>query len=93
MRIAVDILVTKHARLYTVLIVYAIGKYGVRKNIFSSTSNEVHWLDIACNKYSKTEVSDTKAAMEVLYTYIAYPMFWALYDQQVSHRFPYTNIM
>ncbi|CAI6367551.1 unnamed protein product [Macrosiphum euphorbiae] len=58
--------------------------YGVRKNIFSSTSNEAHWLDIAGNKYSKTEVSDTKAAMEVLYTYIAYPVFWALYDQQGS---------
>ncbi|XP_029345397.1 peptide transporter family 1 isoform X2 [Acyrthosiphon pisum] len=58
--------------------------YGVRKNIVSSSSNEAHWLDIAGNKYSKTEVSDTKAALEVLYTYIAYPVFWALYEQQGS---------
>ncbi|XP_001946557.2 peptide transporter family 1 [Acyrthosiphon pisum] len=58
--------------------------YGVRKKIFSSTSSEAHWLDIACNKYSKTEVSDTKAALEVLYTLIAYPVFWALFEQQGS---------
>ncbi|XP_008190251.1 peptide transporter family 1 [Acyrthosiphon pisum] len=58
--------------------------YGVRKNIFSSSSNEAHWLDITGNKYSKTEVSDTKAALEVLYTFIAYPVFWALYEQQGS---------
>jgi len=93
MRTTVDISVTQHARLDAVLIVYAIGKYGVRKNIVSSSSNEAHWLDITDNKYSKTEVSDTKAALEVLYTYIAYPVFWALYEQQVSHRSPYTNGM
>ncbi|CAI6367550.1 unnamed protein product [Macrosiphum euphorbiae] len=58
--------------------------YGVRKNMFSSTSHVAHWLDIAGNKYSKTEVSDTKAALEVLYTFIAYPVFWALYEQQGS---------
>ncbi|CAI6368024.1 unnamed protein product [Macrosiphum euphorbiae] len=58
--------------------------YGVRKSIFSSTSNEAHWMDIATKKYSKTEVSDTKAALEVLYTFIAYPVFWALYEQQGS---------
>ncbi|KAL4150030.1 hypothetical protein QTP88_003878 [Uroleucon formosanum] len=58
--------------------------YGVRKNIVSSNSNEAHWLDLAGDKYSKTEVSDTKAALEVLYTFIAYPVFWALYEQQGS---------
>jgi len=58
--------------------------YGIRKNIFSSSPNEAHWLDLAGNKYSKTEVSDTKAALEVLYTFIAYPVFWALYEQQGS---------
>ncbi|XP_060881266.1 peptide transporter family 2-like isoform X2 [Metopolophium dirhodum] len=58
--------------------------YGVREKIVSSSSSEAHWLDIAGNKYSKTEVSDTKTALEVLYPYIAYPVFWALYEQQGS---------
>ncbi|XP_060839687.1 peptide transporter family 2-like isoform X2 [Rhopalosiphum padi] len=58
--------------------------YGIRKNIVSSSPNEAHWLDLAGNKYSETEVSDTKAALEVLYIFIAYPVFWALYEQQGS---------
>ncbi|KAL5234282.1 hypothetical protein ACI65C_001692 [Semiaphis heraclei] len=63
----------------------AFGVYGVRKKIVSTPSNEVHhWLDLASNKFSKTEVSDTKAALEVMYTFIAYPVFWALYEQQGS---------
>ncbi|XP_025190320.1 peptide transporter family 1-like isoform X2 [Melanaphis sacchari] len=58
--------------------------YAAHKKIILSTSNNDHWLDNAENKYSKIEVSDTKAALEVLYTFIAYPLFWALYEQQGS---------
>lgn len=65
-------------------IVYVIEKYAARKKIVSLTSNKDRSLDVTGNKYSKIEVSDTNAALEVLYIFIAYPVFWALFEQQVS---------
>uniref|UniRef100_A0A2S2QPA6 Solute carrier family 15 member 1 n=1 Tax=Sipha flava TaxID=143950 RepID=A0A2S2QPA6_9HEMI len=58
--------------------------YSLRKKCTRSSTDKAHWLDHSSNKYSEIEVTDTKAAMEVLYTYIAYPVFWALYEQQGS---------
>ena len=46
--------------------------------------NREHWLDYADDKYDKTLISDTKAALRVLFLYIPLPFFWALFDQQVS---------
>lgn len=59
-------------------------KYALRKRLTLSTSDGAHWIDHASHKYSKIEVSSTKAALEVLYIFIAYPVFWALYEQQVN---------
>ncbi|VVC33644.1 Proton-dependent oligopeptide transporter family,Major facilitator superfamily domain,PTR2 family [Cinara cedri] len=60
--------------------------YAIRKKCtFSSSSDTVpHWLDLASDKYSQTQISDTKSVLEVVYIYIAYPIFWALYEQQGS---------
>lgn len=59
-------------------------KYALRKKCtFSSSSDTVHWLDLASSKYSKIQISDTKSALDVLYIYIFFPVFWALYEQQV----------
>lgn len=64
-------------------------KYSLRQKCSPSSSKKAHWLDHSSDKYTEIEVSDTKAAMEVLYTYIAYPVFWALYEQQVKHLQPF----
>lgn len=58
--------------------------YAARKKIVSLTSNKDRSLDVTSNKYSKIEVSDTNSALEVLYIFIAYPVFWALFEQQGS---------
>jgi dipeptide/tripeptide permease len=43
-----------------------------------------HWLDYADDKYDSTLISDTKATLSVLFLYLPLPVFWALFDQQVS---------
>lgn len=63
---------------------YFFFKYALRKRLTSSTSDKTHWIDHAINKYSEIEMSSTKAALEVLYIFIAYPIFWALYEQLVN---------
>lgn len=60
-------------------------KCAIRNKLtLSASSDNVRWLVRAGNKYFRTEVSDTEAAVEVLHTYIAYPLFCALFEQQVS---------
>uniref|UniRef100_A0A8C5N7T0 Solute carrier family 15 member 2-like n=1 Tax=Gouania willdenowi TaxID=441366 RepID=A0A8C5N7T0_GOUWI len=43
-----------------------------------------HWLDWAEDKYSKRLIQEIKMVLRVLLLYIPLPMFWALFDQQVS---------
>lgn len=50
----------------------------------SASDEKPHWLDHASDKYHEIEVADAKAALDVLYTFVAYPVFWALYEQLVS---------
>ena len=53
------------------------------KKVTSSEKRD-HWLDYAEDKYSKKLIADVKAVLSVLFLYIPIPIFWALFDQQVS---------
>ncbi|TNN27707.1 Solute carrier family 15 member 2 [Liparis tanakae] len=49
-----------------------------------SDSRRTHWLDWAEEKYSKRLIQEVKMVLRVLVLYVPLPMFWALFDQQVS---------
>ena len=42
-----------------------------------------HWLDYAEPRFGPSFVSDVKAVLRVCTLFLLYPIFWALYDQQV----------
>ncbi|XP_054276764.1 peptide transporter family 1-like [Macrosteles quadrilineatus] len=54
------------------------------KSKLRSKETRDHWLDHADDKFSKSLISDTKAAFQVLFLFLPMPVFWALYDQQGS---------
>uniref|UniRef100_A0A8C0VB88 Solute carrier family 15 member 1-like n=1 Tax=Cyanistes caeruleus TaxID=156563 RepID=A0A8C0VB88_CYACU len=60
------------------------------KNRFRHRSKEFpkreHWLDWASEKYDKRLIAQTKMVLRVLFLYIPLPMFWAVFDQQVSRN-------
>lgn len=43
-----------------------------------------HWLDYSTAKYGEKLVSDMKLVFSILYMYLPVPIFWSLFDQQVS---------
>lgn len=47
----------------------------------------MHWLNYADDKFSEKEILDIRSALDVMYLFIPFPFFWALFDQQV--RIPY----
>uniref|UniRef100_A0A8C0ZGE6 Solute carrier family 15 member 1-like n=1 Tax=Cyanistes caeruleus TaxID=156563 RepID=A0A8C0ZGE6_CYACU len=61
------------------------------KNRFRHRSKEFpkreHWLDWASEKYDKRLIAQTKMVLRVLFLYIPLPMFWAVFDQQVSRNY------
>jgi len=56
----------------------------VRKGKLKKEEKREHWLDYADDKYDETLINDTKATLRVLFLYLPLPIFWALFDQQVS---------
>lgn len=51
-----------------------------------NSSKKSHWLEYADDKFSKQQISDIQAVLNVLYLFIPVPLFWALFDQQVRER-------
>ena len=49
-------------------------------------------LDYAEKKYGRGFVSDVKALKNVCYIFLPLPIFWALFDQQVSLPKPHSHI-
>ena len=41
-------------------------------------------LDYAEKKYGRTFIADVKALKSVTYMFLPFPIFWALFDQQVG---------
>jgi len=61
-----------------------LPKYALRTKLTSSAPRKSHWLDNARGGYAETDISDTKKALNVIVAFTAYPVFWALYEQQVN---------
>lgn len=49
-----------------------------------SKNSDADMLDYGAAKFGKAFVSDTRAVLNVLYMFIPFPIFWALFDQQGS---------
>ncbi|KAF0768203.1 peptide transporter family 1-like isoform X2 [Aphis craccivora] len=64
-----------------VLMLHAIKR---RLSHVSSNTKKVHWLNYADDKFSEKEISDIRSALDVIYLFIPFPFFWALFDQQGS---------
>lgn len=43
-----------------------------------------HWLDHASDKYDNKLIEEIKIMLKVLVLFLPVPIYWALYDQQVS---------
>ena len=60
-------------------------QYATKKRIQSSSSEKPeHWLDHAKGKYSAQLIADTKILLKLLVLFVPLPIYWALFDQQVS---------
>lgn len=71
-----NVIVTSFSCIY-----YAIKR---RLSYASSNTKKNHWLNYADDKFSEKEISDIRAALDVIYLFIPFPFFWALFDQQGS---------
>eukprot|EP00102_Acyrthosiphon_pisum_P018742 XP_016655952.1 PREDICTED: peptide transporter family 2-like isoform X1 [Acyrthosiphon pisum] len=58
--------------------------YALRTKITSRVPCQSHWLENAKGVYTETEISDTRTALDVISVFVAYPVFWSLYEQQGS---------
>lgn len=45
------------------------------------------FLDYGEKEYGKSFVDDVKALGSIVYMFLPFPIFWALFDQQVSFSF------
>lgn len=50
-----------------------------------SSDKKEHWLDYAESRFGRKSIHDIKLLLRVLFLYIPLPIFWALYDQQVTN--------
>ena len=51
-----------------------------------ATIKREHWMDYAEDRFGKRFVADIKAVLRISVLFCMYPVFWALYDQQVSSK-------
>ncbi|XP_022182964.1 peptide transporter family 2-like isoform X1 [Myzus persicae] len=56
----------------------------LQAKITSTVPCKTHWLDNAKGKYTESEISDTKSVLKVICVFMAYPVFWSLYEQPSS---------
>lgn len=50
----------------------------------SNKAKRKYWLEYADDRYNAQEISESRSALAVIYLFIPVPMFFALFDQQVS---------
>lgn len=60
-------------------------KYALRAKFALAAPSKSHWLDNAKGKYTESEISDTRSVLNVISVFIAYPVFWSLYEQPVQY--------
>jgi len=71
---------------YIIILSLFSVKYALKKKI-SASSNEPKrkdWLEYADDKYNAHEISDLRSALDIIYLLIPIPLFFTLFDQQVS---------
>ncbi|GFQ92795.1 peptide transporter family 1 [Trichonephila clavata] len=66
------------------LSVFRCMVYAWKKKRKAKDEKKEHWLDYAEDRYSKDVIYDIKCLLRLLFIYIPLPVFWSLYDQQVS---------
>lgn len=59
-------------------------KRGLRLRFSAKTDKHDHWLDYASDKYDRQLIEDVKQVLSVIVVFMPMPVFWALYEQQVS---------
>ncbi|XP_005097084.1 solute carrier family 15 member 2 [Aplysia californica] len=66
--------------------VFHCVKYGLHMRLKhgKSGSKDGQWLDHAADRYEESFVTDVKALLHVLWLFLPFPLFWALFDQQGS---------
>ena len=47
-------------------------------------TKDQHWLDVANDKFDQQTIDEFKAVYRVGVLFLFYPMYWALFDQQVD---------
>lgn len=72
--------------------VFVCFKYALRTKIFSSVPNTTHWLDNAKGVFTETEISETKTALRAISVFVTFPIFYALYEQQVCTQSTMTGV-
>ena len=80
------------AFLMTFFVTFFSSQYASKKKLSSSEKPE-HWLDHAKGKYSNQTIEDTKILLKILVMFIPLPIYWALFDQQVSHPVLYIDFL
>jgi len=60
----------------------------------TSSSNEPKrkdWLEYADDKYNTHNISELRSALDVMYLLIPIPLFYTIFDQQVSYFIKYVS--
>ena len=57
----------------------------------NSSYKKPHWLDYAQDKYDEQFINDVKSFSKVVFMFLPLPIFWALFDQQVTTFFKFRN--
>ena len=65
--------------------------YSIKMKIKNRHISKLHWLDHAQDKYDEQFINDVKSFSKVVFMFLPLPIFWALFDQQVTTFFKFRN--
>ena len=60
---------------------HSVGEWRKKRKFNKDKDKGV--MDYGVEKYGRSFVEDCKAVLNVLYMFLPFPIFWALFDQQV----------
>lgn len=64
-----------------------VYQHAIGRKFKSKGEKHDHWLDFAADTFDQQLIKDIKQVFHVLVLYLPIPVFWALYDQQVTFIF------
>lgn len=56
--------------------------HALSQRIKHQDPSKQHWMDYANDRFDYKLIEDIKATLKVLWLYLPFPLFWALFDQQ-----------